>query len=188
MKRSPLLLATTMAFLSGCATLVHGPYEEVRIESNPSGATVTVAAQESARGPGFVDDKKQTFTTPATIRLRRDNTYRVEVQKEGYKIAQTQVVSAYDWLWAPISCGPCEAIGALPTYDMSERALPVRFAQAAFYEYPVGFFRSFGKVLRIFSPDALMGNAFKLKAKDDGYFANWHGLGTPAVVANLEPL
>lgn len=188
MKRSPLLLATTMALMSGCATLVHGPYEDVRIESNPPGATVTVSAQESARGPNFIDDKKQTATTPVTLRLRRDNTYRVEIQKDGYKLANTQVVSAYDWLWAPVTCGPCEAVGALPTYDMSEHALPVRFAQAAFYEYPVGVFRSFGKVLRIFSPDALMGNAFKLKTKDDGYWSNWHGLGTPEIVANLEPL
>lgn len=188
MKRSPLLLAATMALMSGCATLVHGPYEDVRIDSNPSGATVTVSAQQSERGPNFLDEKKHTATTPAIIRLRRDNTYRVEVQKQGYKIANAQVVSAYDWLWAPFSCGPCEAVGALPTYDMKERSLPVRFAQAAFYEYPVGAVRSFGKVLRIFSPDALMGNAFKLKSKDDGYFANWHGLGTPEIVANLEPL
>ena len=71
-------------------------------------------------------------------------------KKTGYKIGNQQIVSSYDWLWAPVSCGPCEAVGALPVYDMSEHALPVRFAEAAFYEYPVGAVRSFGKVLRIF--------------------------------------
>ena len=41
------------------------------------------------------------MTTPATVRLRRDNNYRIELEKPGYKIGTTQVVSAYDWLWAP---------------------------------------------------------------------------------------
>ena len=182
-----MLLAMATVALGGCATIFHGPYQEVVIDSSPPGAKATVSAQGSERGPLFVDPKKQTVTTPATVRLRRDNTYRVEVEKEGYKISTYQVVSAYDWLLAPSLCGPCEAVGALPTYDMSGHALPVRFAEAAFYEYPVGTFRSFGKALRIFSPDALMGNAFKLKSKDGGYFEDWSGLGTPTIRVPLEP-
>ncbi len=181
------LLALAAVALGGCATVVHGPYQDVVIDSNPPGATATVAAQMSERGPGYIDAQKQTVTTPATVRLRRDNTYRVELEKEGYKIGSSKVVSEYDWLWAPVACGPCEAIGALPTYDMSERALPVRFLQAAFYEYPVGFFRAWGRALRIFSPDALLGNAFKLKSEDGGFFENWSGLETPTVGTDLEP-
>ena len=187
MIRQATFLAMAVAALSGCATVVHGPYQDVVIDSNPPGAQATVTAQLSERGPLFVDKEKQTVTTPATVRLRRDNSYRIEVEKPGYKIATTQVVSAYDWLWAPVACGPCEAVGQLPTYDMSGRALPVRFLEAAFYEYPVGAVRSFGYALRIFSPDALMGNAFKLKSKDGGYFENWSGLSTPTIEASLEP-
>ena len=186
MTRQATFLAVAFAALSGCATLVHGPYQDVTIDSNPPGAKATVSAQLSERGPGFVDKEKQVITTPSTVRLRRDNTYRVEVEKEGYKIGANQVVSSYDWVWAPSLCGPCEAIGALPTYDMSERPLGVRFLQAAFYEYPVGLFRAFGRSLRIFNPDALLGNAFKLQAKDDS--ENWYGLGTPTVDTQLEPI
>jgi hypothetical protein len=188
MTRQATFLAVAVAALSGCATLVHGPYQDVRIDSNPPGAKATVAAQASERGPGYLDKEKQVVTTPATVRLRRDNTYRVELQKEGYKIGSSQVVSAYDWLWAPVICGPCEAIGALPQYDMSEHSLPVRFLQAAFYEYPVGFIRASGRALRIFSPEALLGNAFKLKSKDGGYFEDWSAVETPTVGTDLEPI
>jgi hypothetical protein len=180
-------LAVAVATLSGCATVVHGPYQDVVIDSNPPGAQATVSAQISERGPLFVDKEKQTVTTPATVRLRRDNNYRIELEKPGYKLGSNQVVSEYDWFWAQFVCGPCEAVGALPTYDMSERSLPVRFLEAAFYEYPVGAVRSFGYALRIFSPDALLGNAFKLKSKDGGYFENWSGMSTPTIDTQLEP-
>ena len=128
MIRQATFLAVAVAALSGCATVVHGPYQDVMIDSNPPGAQATVTAQLSERGPLFVDKEKQTVTTPATVRLRRDNNYRIELEKPGYKVATTQVVSAYDWLWAPVSCGPCEAVGALPTYDMSDAlaARPLR--------------------------------------------------------------
>jgi hypothetical protein len=173
--------------LGGCATMVHGPYQTVRIESDPPGATANVSATLSERGPQFLDPQKQTVTTPATLRLRRDNTYRVELLKPGYKVGSTRVVSSYDWFWTPYLCGPCEAAGQLPTYDLKGRPLPLRFLEAAFYEYPKGFFRAWGYGFRIFNPEALLGNAFKLKPDKGGAFSNWHGLGEPTVSARLEP-
>jgi hypothetical protein len=187
MTRQRPFLATALVFLGGCAAVVHGPYQDVRIDSVPAGATATVSPMLSERGTNFLDTKKLTVTTPATIRLHRDTTYRVEVEKPGYRIATAQLVSSYDWLWAPEVCGPCEAIGELPTYDMHGRPLPLRFVEAAFYEYPRGFFRAFGHALRVASFDALLGTSFKLKPKDGGYFSDWHALGTPEVTASLEP-
>jgi hypothetical protein len=188
MTREPFVLAAALALLGGCATLVHGPYQNVRIDSNPPGATVTIAPQVSERGPGFLDDQKtRTVTTPATVRLLRDNTYRLEVQKPGYKTASKQIVSSYDWLWAPVTCGPCEAIDQLPSPDVKDQNIAVRFVETAFYELPKGFFGAFGKTFRIFSPDALLGNSFKLTDKDKGVWSDWHGLGTPEVTATLEP-
>lgn len=181
-------LAGACAALTGCATFVHGPYQDVVIDSNPPGATATVAAQLSERGPNFVQKEKQSVTTPATVRLRRDNSYRIELEKEGYKIGSAGVVSEYDWVWSPLLCGPCEAIGTLPTYDMSERSLPVRFLQATFYEYPVGAFRAVGRALRIVNPEALLGNSFKLKSKDAGFWEDWSGVSTPSVSTELEPI
>jgi hypothetical protein len=94
MTRQAMFLAVALAALSGCATVVHGPYQDVTIDSNPPGAKATVSAQTSERGPGYLDKEKQVVTTPATVRLRRDNTYRVEVEKPGYKIWTSQVVSS----------------------------------------------------------------------------------------------
>jgi hypothetical protein len=192
MMRQRVSLAMTSAMVSlllgGCATLIHGPYQDVRIDSTPPGATATISPLLCERGPNFLDEKKkQTVTTPATVRLHRDNSYRVEVEKPGYRISTAQIVPSYDWVWAQAACGPCEAVGELPTFDMKGQILPVRFAEAAFYEYPKGFFRALGRGTRIFSPEALLGTSFKLKPKDAGYFADWHAVGTPEVSATLEP-
>ena len=187
MRLQSFVLGSMLAALSGCATLIHGSYQKVRIESDPPGATATISAVQSERGPLFIDNKKQTVTTPATVELHRDNTYRVEITKPGYRIGTARVVSSYDWLWAPAVCGPCEAVGELPTFDMKGHALPVRFAEAAFYEYPKGFLRGWGYGFRLFSPEAWMGTSFKLRPGDGGTFSDWHGVGEPTVAAHLEP-
>ncbi len=188
MRPEPLVLASALALLGGCSTLLHGRYQEVALESNPPGATATIVPTLSERGTNYLDPTKQyTVTTPATVRLRRDNTYRVDMQKPGYKLSTTKLVSSYDWLNAPVVCGPCELVGDLPRYDLKGRALPLRFMEAAFYEYPRGFVAAWGKGLRIFSPEALLGDAFKLRPQSAGFFTDWHGLGTPTVEATLEP-
>ena len=189
MRGEALFLASVLALLGGCATLIHGPYQDVTVDSNPPGATATITPSISERGSLFLDPTKSyKVTTPATLRLRRDNTYRVEVQKTGYKLASTKVVSSYDWLWAPVVCGPCEFVGDLPTADMKGRPLPLRFLEAAFYEYPRGFIAAWGKGLRIFSPEALLGNSFKLRPEHAGFFNDWNGLETPRIEATLEPV
>jgi len=38
---------------SGCSAVVHGPMQDVRIESNPPGANVTLFPQQSQRGVIF---------------------------------------------------------------------------------------------------------------------------------------
>ena len=188
MMREPVMLIAAATLLGGCATVVHGPYQDVRIDSNPPGAVATITPQVSERGPGYIDEtKERKVTTPATVRLLRDNSYRIEVEKPGYKLASTQIVSEYDWFWGQLMCGPCEAVGALPSYDLSERNRGLQFVNAAFYEYPKGAIGAFGKGMRLFSPDALLGSTFKLKEKGSGYWNGWHGLGTPEIRPTLEP-
>lgn len=188
MRGQTVFLASLTALISGCSTLIHGPLQDVHIDSNPPGATATITPTLSERGPLFLDKHKSyTVTTPAVVRLQRDNHYRIEYQKTGYKLGAAKVASSYDWLWAPAVCGPCEAVGQLPIYDLKGRPWPLRFAEAAFYEYPVGFFRATGRTLRIFSPEALMGTSFKLAEDGSGFWSDWHGVGTPDVSATLEP-
>lgn len=180
-----LVLVVSGGLTAGCSTLLHGPTQQVRIESDPPGAQATIMPQLSQRGPGFLIEGDLTVTTPAEIQLRRDTSYRVEFEHEGYKLATTKVRSEYDFVNSPLACGACEAIGALPRPDMSGKPLPLRFL-SAFYTSPVGAIGAIGGALRMFSPEALMGNSFKLKAADDGYFDQFSGLGTPVVRQGLE--
>ena len=67
MMREPVILVAAAALLGGCATIVHGPYQDVRIDSNPPGATATITAQQSERGPGYLDETKERKVTIETI-------------------------------------------------------------------------------------------------------------------------
>lgn len=185
--RGALALALGGSLAAGCSTLFHGPTQQVRIESDPPGAEATITPQTSTRGPTFLIEGDTKVRTPATVELRRDTFYRVEFQKEGYKIGTTKVRSEYDFLNAPIVAGPFEAIGALPKPDMQDRSLGLRFL-SAFYTYPVGAMGATGQALRMISPEAILGDAFKLKAENDGYFDGFSGFGTPTVSQRLEPL
>lgn len=189
MKSMRFLLAGFGATMMGCSAFVHGPMQNVQIASDPPGAEATITPQTSERGPRFVDkDSEMTVRTPATVQLRRDTNYRVEWQMPGYRIESQKLRSAYDWTWAPVACGPCEAVGALPRPDMKDRALALRFLSATFYEYPVGAIGAAGLALRLLSPEALLGTSFKLKSQNDGYFDDFFAVGTPTVSTTLEPL
>jgi hypothetical protein len=102
-------------------------------------------------------------------------------------VTSTRVVSSYDWFWTPYLCGPCEAAGQLPSFDLKGKPLPLRFLEAAFWQYPKGFFRGWGYGFRLFNPEALTGTAFKLQRDGGGFFDHWHGLGEPSITARLEP-
>lgn len=57
----------------GCATVVNGTGQKVRVTSDPAGATITV-------------DGTRSFTTPARVRLERRRDHTIVVAKDGYEI------------------------------------------------------------------------------------------------------
>jgi uncharacterized protein YceK len=57
--------------LSGCATLITGSHQKIPVSSEPGGATVQV-------------DGKETYATPAKIRLKRNADHQLVFTKEGY--------------------------------------------------------------------------------------------------------
>ena len=188
MNGTRFLIAGLGASLMGCSAMVHGPMQQVHIMSDPPGAQATITPQTSARGPLFLPEGDLTVRTPATVQLRRDTNYRVEWQKEGFRIADQKIRSEYDWMWAPVVSGPFEAVGALPTPDTTDQVWPVRFLSSAFIDYPVGFFRATGGALRLISPEAILGTSFKLKPEDAGYFDGWFAVNEPTVSTSLERL
>ncbi|GIW44118.1 MAG: hypothetical protein KatS3mg077_1400 [Candidatus Binatia bacterium] len=62
---------------SGCATVISGPTQQVRIISDPPGAVVTIGTRQ--------------LTTPATVELPRKSNYRLTIEKEGYEPAQREI-------------------------------------------------------------------------------------------------
>jgi hypothetical protein len=105
---SPLfsvLLAFAM-LVSGCGTLFQGSKQEVRIQSDPTGADVEVRGQPKGK-------------TPVTLTLNRGQTHLVEITHEGYERYNVTLTKEPKILW--FIGGPFAAIdhatGALYKLD-----------------------------------------------------------------------
>ena len=75
-----LVLTLLAAHATGCAAIVRGSTQEVRITSEPSGIEVSV-------------DRVNRVTTPATVELLRRDDHLVEAELEGYRPQQVNIVS-----------------------------------------------------------------------------------------------
>jgi hypothetical protein len=74
MIRRTAALFLAMVFTSGCATIVHGSQQDIRVVSNPAGAVVRVNLNNTATA------------TPGVVALRRKEIgYILTFEKEGYK-------------------------------------------------------------------------------------------------------
>lgn len=71
--RSSLVLCLALSTIVGCATIIRGTEEEVRIETIPEGATATIE-------PGGL-----VIQTPASVALQRANEYIVTLELEEYE-------------------------------------------------------------------------------------------------------
>ncbi len=75
-----------LTFLSSCATVTRGTKEALVIETEPSGASVTL----NVEGEG----SSRFCTPPCSVLLPRKHSVRVKIEKEGYKTVDTTAVSA----------------------------------------------------------------------------------------------
>jgi hypothetical protein len=88
----------TAAYLSGCATIVHGTKQNVTITSAPQNAQVTI----------INPTKSVVFTgaTPVTAQLSRKSEYDVLVKLPGYRETQVHINKNMDTLYlCNIVCG-----------------------------------------------------------------------------------
>lgn len=87
------MVAVLQAGAGGCATIISGTHEDVVVQSDPSGARVSVLG----RGE---------HTTPATIRLPRNESFVVTVSHPGYRSEQVFVDSGLNpWIFGNIILG-----------------------------------------------------------------------------------
>jgi hypothetical protein len=97
---TPLFFFASAALLSGgCASIVHGPSQDVSVTSQPTGATVSVS-------------NGTTVVTPAVLHLQRGTDYTLTITKAGMA---TQVIQlkgeVAGWFWGN---APLLLLGILP--------------------------------------------------------------------------
>lgn len=92
MNQARLILLVCVAEMAGCATIMHGTTQRVRIESTPAGARAAVGSQ--------------TVTTPAEITLARGGIYIVNFDKAGYVPTYAHIVETTSgFVWGNIALG-----------------------------------------------------------------------------------
>jgi hypothetical protein len=83
-----LLFVALAPLASGCATVIHGTRQNVRVETDPPGATASAGDQR--------------ITTPGVLKLKRkEKALEIVVEKEGYetrRVALTRKDSGWQWL------------------------------------------------------------------------------------------
>jgi hypothetical protein len=78
--------------LAGCATIMSGTTEQIRFESNPPGARVSI--------------HDRTYLTPAAVELSRQTNHQVQFKADGYLSAQREISRDVNpWVWANILIG-----------------------------------------------------------------------------------
>jgi uncharacterized protein YceK len=97
MKRFIVLLAVLVIGVSGCASIMSGSSQDVRISSSPDNANVVIYDKYNM--------KVWDSSTPAVVKLKRGDgyfsgsSYRVEITKEGYEKQTVQISSGLNGGW-----------------------------------------------------------------------------------------
>jgi hypothetical protein len=119
-----LVLAGSL-LLSGCATLISGPRQAVKVDSVPQGARVFTAVQEGGR-QGALLKRKEVGVTPMTVTITRKDGV-VELEKEGYQLTRVPMKRGMNpWFIGTLLFGSLvstsvdTSTGAVNEYDPDE--------------------------------------------------------------------
>lgn len=112
----PMVALLGIAFLTqGCMTMARGTTQEIVIKSTPSGANVEITGPrprsevvEISGGTAYIKPKvewKAVGKTPIEIRLRRDQTYKVKIWMDGFKMEEGEIKRRVSpWFWLDCLC------------------------------------------------------------------------------------
>ena len=110
--RFALALAGALALgLSGCATAIRGTTQQISINSQPVGASVTLS-------------NGQTCVTPCSLEVKRKNSLQVTVEKEGCQPQTTALVPSL--AGGGVLLGGLVDYGTGAVYDLQPNPLHVR--------------------------------------------------------------
>ena len=91
-----------VAALTGCASIVSGTQQSIKISSDPSAAHVKVE-----KLVGSINTPQWEGETPATLKLSRNGSYLVSVSLPGYQKQEIPISAAgmNNWVWGNIIFG-----------------------------------------------------------------------------------
>jgi len=97
MKRMFLVIAV-VCLASRCASVAHGRYQQVPVNSSPSGANVSVDCGNGTQAAG---------QTPVTVNLKRNaEPCTLAVSKDGYEDAKVAFAKSISgWTWGNLAIG-----------------------------------------------------------------------------------
>jgi len=97
MKKLFLVIAA-LCFASGCASVAHGRYQQVPVNSSPSGADVSVDCGNGTKAAG---------QTPVTVNLKRNaEPCTLAISKDGYEDAKVAFAKSISgWTWGNLAIG-----------------------------------------------------------------------------------
>lgn len=120
--------------LSGCASIVSGTTQEIKISSNPAGAAVFVGHQrmENDVAVSYFNNTAQVGVTPMTVRVPRKNAV-IELRHPGYQPTPVPlVITMNPWVWgdilltSPLSTSIDSSTGAINQYDPGEYMIDMK--------------------------------------------------------------
>lgn len=118
--------------LTACASMHSGTTQEVKITSNPVGATVYVGVASKKDDVTTMINKVKVGVTPLTVRLSRKSGA-VELQKEGYATVQVPLHTKMNsWVWgdilltSPLSTSIDTSTGAANEFDPGEYMIDMK--------------------------------------------------------------
>jgi hypothetical protein len=127
-----LIVVSSILLLSACASIQSGRTQQVKISSNPVGATVYVAVKIEKDGKAVILYKKAVGVTPLSVTLsRKDGT--IFVEKEGYDSVEVALTKKMNpWVWGDILLGSLlstsidTSTGAAHEYDPGEYVVDLK--------------------------------------------------------------
>ncbi|MDD4490107.1 MAG: PEGA domain-containing protein [Paludibacter sp.] len=96
-KISIVLLATTMLFMTSCATLFAGTKDRITFNSNPSGATIYIDGIEQCKTPCTMNVKRDISGTDVEFKLDGYETRLITLSQEFNVVSVINLGNLFGW-------------------------------------------------------------------------------------------
>ena len=138
-----MLIFVVLFLLSGCASIVSGTHQEIKVASEPNGATVATGWETEKDGKKIMNGRAVAGVTPLTVSIARKDGM-IEVSKEGYITQIIELKRGFNyWFWgnvaltSPLSSSIDTSTGAINEFKPGEYMISLQLAQPVQAAQPV---------------------------------------------------